>query len=428
MVANSSIVSGMTELPQKIGSYTIDVEIGRGAMGVVCRAQDNKLGRTVALKLLHEMVLSDQEGRSRFEREARALAALNHVNIAAIHAFEEEADRQFLVLEYVDGETLAGRLARGPLTVAETLRVGTQIAAGLAAAHEVGIIHRDLKPANIKITPDGQVKVLDFGLARVDLPTPQIDTTEQTQALPAGHLNTTAGTLLGTVPYMSPEQARGKTVDRRSDIWSFAVILWECLTGNNPFAGSTTSDTLAAILTSDIDLTALPPDTPTLVSHLLRRCLQRDRQSRWRDAGDLRLLLEDCRTGTEDQPTAELKPANITNKTFLVDDNICRTLDKDGFDPGLLGWRMQYADNERASDTLQVWIPSFGEDHSMGAWRDLLAAAPYRTIVATPVGLEPDMPYRPHISMANQLVLLRHLVSAVAVQLQPARVVVAGFS
>jgi len=418
----------MTELPRKIGSYTIDAEIGRGAMGVVCRAQDDKLGRTVALKLLHQKVLSDQEGRSRFEREARALAALNHVNIAAIHGFEQEDDRQFLVLEHVDGETLAERLARGPLTVAETLRVGTQIAAGLAAAHKANIIHSDLKPGNIKITPDGQVKVLDFGLARVDAPISQVAATDQTQEIPAGHTSTLAGTLLGTVPYMSPEQARGETVDRRSDIWSFAVILWECLTGSNPFAGRTASDSIAAILTNEIDLAALPPDTPELVSHLLRRCLQRDLQSRWRDAGDLRMLLEDCRTGNEDQPTAKLGPANITNKTFLVDDNICRNLDKDGFDPGLLGWRMQYADNERVSDTLQVWIPSFGEDHSMGAWRDLLAAAPYRTIVATPVGLEPDMIYRPHISMANQLVLLRHLVSAVAAQIHPTRVVVAGFS
>ncbi len=411
-----------------LGPYVIEGELGRGGMGVVYQATDTRLGRLVAIKSLHDQVVNNPESLARFEREARALAALNHANIAGIHGIEKDGDNHFLVLEFVDGETLAERLGRGPLPVTEALEICSQIAAGLEAAHEAGIVHRDLKPANVKITSDGRVKVLDFGLALMAVPTATAQPADETQELAARQLATSAGTLLGTVPYMSPEQARGEAVDKRSDIWSWAVMVLECLTGENPFAGRTSSDTIAAILTKEVDLTALPAATPPMVVPLLRKCLQQDTRSRLRDAGDLRLLLEDCRNEIPTDTGPELKRAAIVDKTFLIDDEACRSLDKEGFDPHLIGWQMQYADNERPSDLLQVWIPSFGEDHSMGIWRDLLASSPYRTIVATPVGLEPKAAYRPKISMANQLALLRRLVISVAAQAKPNKVVVGGFS
>jgi len=418
----------MNKPPEQLGPYAIDCELGRGGMGVVFRATDCRLDRLVAIKSLHDHVVKNPDGLARFEREARALAALNHPNIAGIHGLEQDGDHHFLVLEFVDGETLAERLGRGPLTVTETLETCSQIAAGLEAAHEAGIVHRDLKPANVKITPDGQVKVLDFGLALMAVPAATAQPADETQELAARQLATSAGTLLVTVPYMSPEQARGEAVDKRSDIWSWAVIVFECLTGVNTFAGRTSSDTIAAILTKEVDLSALPAATPPMVVPLLRKCLQRDTRSRLRDAGDLRLLLEDCRNEIPTDTGSEMKRAAIVDKTFLIDDEACRSLDKEGFDPHLIGWQIQYADNERPSDLLQVWIPSFGEDHSMGFWRDLLASSPFRTIVATPVGLEPNVAYRPKISMANQLALLRRLVSSVAAQAKPNKVVVGGFS
>ena len=228
---------------------------------------------------------------------------------------------------------------------------------------------------------------------------------------------------------MSPEQARGETVDKRSDIWSFAVILWECLTGTNPFAGPTASDCIAAILTTEIDPENPAAGTPALVSHLLRRSLQRDL-----DHGCGTPAICGCcwRIARGEKPEREAAAswvsAEVVDKTFLIDDEICRSLDKEGFDPHLIGWKMQYADNQRPSSILQVWIPSFGEDHSMGIWRDLLASSPHRTIVVTPVGLEPNVSHRPIISMENQLDLLRRLVTQVAAQARPDKVVVAGFS
>jgi hypothetical protein len=206
------------------------------------------------------------------------------------------------------------------------------------------------------------------------------------------------------------------------------VILYECLTGINPFAGATSSDTIAAILTTELDLTALPPETPALLTHLLRCGLERDPLSRLRDARDFKLLLGDCRTAKIDEVETKRSGPELVDKAFLIGDEVCQTLDRAGFDPRLIGWQMQYADNQQNSDILQVWIPSFGEDHAMGLWRDLLAATPYRTIVATPVGLEPNVPHRPSISMKNQLAVLRRLVTSIARRTRPDKVVVGGFS
>src|SRR5687767_9674517 len=250
---------------RRIGVYEIQTLLGAGGMGEVYRARDTKLGRQVAIKILPHAFTSSPERLARFEREARILAALNHPHVAAIYGVEEAEGLHAIVLELVEGETLADRLVGGPVPVAEALAIARQIADALDAAHEKGIIHRDLKPANIKVTPDGVVKVLDFGLAKA-----AIDELEG-PAVTVG--NTQEGTILGTAAYMSPEQARGHAVDKRTDIWAFGCVLYELLTGQVAFAGETVSDTIAAILGQAPDWGALPPTTPPLVRRLLQRCL-----------------------------------------------------------------------------------------------------------------------------------------------------------
>jgi Tol biopolymer transport system component/tRNA A-37 threonylcarbamoyl transferase component Bud32 len=269
-----------------LATYQILGAIGAGAMGEVYRAKDTRLGREVAIKVLPEHFADDAERLKRFEREARTLASLNHPNVAQIHGVDQVGDTCFLVLELVPGESLEERLKRGPLPVAETLEVCRQIADGLEAAHEAGVIHRDLKPANIRLTPDGKVKVLDFGLAK---PAREAgDSQSSTDSV----LSTEAGRLLGTPTYMSPEQARGKPIDRRVDIWAFGCIVYECLTGKRAFAGETLTDVFAAVIEREPDWTRLPGSTPPRLHELLRGCLVKDSRQRLHDIGDARLELE----------------------------------------------------------------------------------------------------------------------------------------
>jgi eukaryotic-like serine/threonine-protein kinase len=269
----------------KLTHYEMLAPVGAGAMGEVWRAHDTKLGREVAIKVLPEHFAKDAERVQRFEREAKALASLNHSNIAQIHGFDRVGDAYFLVLELVPGETLFERLARGPLPVEEALNICVQIASGLEAAHEAGVIHRDLKPGNIKLTPDSKAKVLDFGLARQASP-------KQGSASPAQGPLTEEGVLLGTPGYMSPEQVRGKAIDRRTDIFAFGCVLYVSLVGAAPFPGETSSDVIAAILERDPDFSALPAKTPTRVRELLVKCLEKDSARRLRDIGDARIELE----------------------------------------------------------------------------------------------------------------------------------------
>jgi Tol biopolymer transport system component len=277
---------------RQIGSHQILSLLGTGGMGDVYRARDTRLGRDVAIKVVASAFLSDPERLARFEREARVLATLNHPHIGAIYGLEEAEGVRGLLLELVEGATLAERLASGPLPIQEALSIARQIAEALEAAHEKGIIHRDLKPANIKITPDGTVKVLDFGLAKVfakegsenDLLTKPSITIEETRE----------GVIAGTAAYMSPEQARGKAVDKRTDIWAFGCVLYEMLTARPPFRGETVSDTIARILERDPDWSALPAQTPLGIRRLLQRCLEKDPKRRLRDIGDARLEIEEA--------------------------------------------------------------------------------------------------------------------------------------
>jgi len=304
----------MTTTPGgQIGPYTIDRELGRGGMGVVYLATDTRLGREVAIKSLPPELAQAPDRLERFEREARTLAQLNHSNIAGIHGVEEHEGARYLVLEYVEGQTLAEMLDRGPLPVADAIDLAVQIAAGVEAAHEAGVVHRDLKPGNIIVTPDGQAKVLDFGLARTEEAQGSSTNTEAaTITSPAiQHSPTMPGVILGTAAYMSPEQARGRRVDKRTDVWSFGVVLYEMLVGASPFVGETVSDSIGAVLHKDVDLDRLPPQTSANVRRVLRRCLERDRNERWRDIGDARVELrsrddEALRSSTPSQRRAPM--------------------------------------------------------------------------------------------------------------------------
>jgi eukaryotic-like serine/threonine-protein kinase len=289
-----------------LGIYEVLTRIGAGGMGEVFSARDPRLGRTIAIKVLSGDLARDAHHLARFEREARLLASVDHPNIAVIHGIETDGAVQFLVLEMIPGETLAERLRAGALPVREAVGLAVQMADALAAAHEKGVVHRDFKPANVRITPDGRVKVLDFGLARdlsEDIPASAGTATAET----AVESRTLPGTILGTAEYMSPEQARGKPVDRRSDLWSFGCVLFEMLSGRRPFAGETFSDTLAAILGREPDWSALPADTPPAVLRVLRRCLEKDVQRRMRDAGDARIELSEA-SAAPAAPSAAVAP------------------------------------------------------------------------------------------------------------------------
>jgi serine/threonine protein kinase len=280
-----------------VGPYEIVGAVGAGGMGEVYRARDPRLERDVAIKILPPAFALDDERIRRFEREARILASLDHAHIARIHGIEEIAGSKALVLEFVEGPTLAEQLDRGPLDLHESLRIARQIADAIETAHEQGVIHRDLKPANIKLRRDGVVKVLDFGLARSDAPaaTGALDTATVTA------LTSTGGTVMGTAAYMSPEQARGRHVDKRSDIWSFGCILFEMLAGRRPFQGDTVTDTLADVLQRDPGWEALPRGTPPAIRALITRCLQKDPRNRLRDIGDARIAIDETLAGPPPQ-------------------------------------------------------------------------------------------------------------------------------
>ena len=276
----------------RIGPYEVVAPIGSGGMGEVYRARDSKLQRDVALKIIPPAFAADPDRLARFGREAQLLAALNHPNIAHIYGIEDAGSAPALVLELVEGPTLADRLSRGAIPLTEALRIALQIALALEAAHDHSIIHRDLKPANVKVRDDGAVKVLDFGLAKAFEPQPS--TAGDVANSPTLTNRATAlGVILGTAAYMAPEQAKGKAVDKRADIWSFGVVLFEMLSGRRLFAGDDVSDTLAEVLKTTPDWDALPASTPPAIGRLLRRCLDRDLKSRLHDIADARLEIED---------------------------------------------------------------------------------------------------------------------------------------
>jgi serine/threonine protein kinase len=283
--------------------YEITNHLGSGGMGDVYQATDLKLSCSVAIKVLPEAFTGDPERVARFQREARVLASLNHPNIATIYGFEDSGTLKCLVMELAHGETLAARIARGRIPVAEALAIAKQIVEALETAHEKGITHRDLKPANIVVSKEGQVKVLDFGLAKAFVGDVQASLSNS----PTIMTGSMPGMILGTAAYMSPEQAKGKEGDRTSDLWSFGCVLYEMLSGRPAFEGETLTEILAAVLKTELQWNRLPPDTPDSIRRLLARCLRKDARLRLRDARDAFLEIEDAlsKQPTDDQPPAK---------------------------------------------------------------------------------------------------------------------------
>jgi serine/threonine protein kinase/Flp pilus assembly protein TadD len=330
--------SGPDLVGQKVGSFEIKEMIGHGGMGVVYLAHDTKLDRSVAIKSIPPKLADDSTARTRFRREAKLLASLNHPNIGAIHdIIEQDAGADYLILEYVPGQTLAQRIARKPLKLEEAFSIAQQIAEAVSAAHEKGVVHRDLKPGNIKITTEGKVKVLDFGLAKPSVKQDENQSTAITQP----------GRVIGTPAYMSPEQARGKPVDRRSDIWSFACILYEMLTGHSPFESDTATDTLARIIERQPDWQALPQQTPANIRVILRHCLEKDPRWRLQNIKDAAIEIREAlnllsarpaapvRTGWPKQRLGGTGPGRIKSLAVLPLENLTGDPNQEYFADGL---------------------------------------------------------------------------------------------
>ena len=300
----------------RLGPYEVVAPIGAGGMGEVYQAHDTKLGRDVAIKVLPEAFAHDPDRLSRFQREAKMLAALNHPNIATIHGLEQSGGTSYLVMELVSGETLQERVKRdGPVPVEEALAIAKQIAEALEAAHEKGIIHRDLKPANVKLTPEGKVKVLDFGLAKAFAG--DTSTEDMGNSPTLSMAATMQGVILGTAAYMSPEQAKGKAVDKRTDIWAFGAVLYELLTGKPAFHGEDVGDILAAVVRAEPDWNQLPKSTPDTIRLLLLRCLQKDKTLRMQAAGDVRIEIQEALAAPKDSGATQAAPAS-TSKLLLA--------------------------------------------------------------------------------------------------------------
>ena len=439
-----------------LGHYRITAKLGEGGMGEVYRARDERLDRDVAIKVLHEAVAQDADRLARFEREAKLLASLNHPNIATLYGLETatpsgtETDTgtdlnsklktqhsklpaeaglvTFLVMELVEGEDLAMRINRGAIPVDEALAIAHQIAEGLEAAHDKGIIHRDLKPANVMLSPEGKVKLLDFGLAKAWQPEDSDADLTHSPTLTAQM--TAAGVLLGTAAYMSPEQVRGRAVDTRADVWAFGVLLWEMLVGRRLFEGEAASDVLAAVLRDEPDWQVLPGNIPLAVGRLLRRCLRRDLAKRLRHIGDARLDLEEASEEpafTESGVPPGFKPGESgTERSWTLTTDVCRHLNRETLDRGVIGDELEYLDNDRASDVLVVYLPGFGFGH--GAYREILSRSPYRGIAVTLYGFEETRRRRTPLPIADHLTILRLFLESVLEASKPRTTVLCGFS
>jgi WD40 repeat protein len=367
-----------------LGAYEVGALIGAGGMGEVYRARDTRLHRDVALKVLPQTFAADPERLARFKREAQLLASLSHSNVGAIYGLEELASSSALVLELVEGPTLADRIASGPLPLEEALSIATQVADALEAAHELGIVHRDLKPANIKVRPDGTVKVLDFGLAKA-LDTAPASTTLDNSPTITSPAMTLAGVILGTAAYMSPEQARGHAADRRSDIWAFGVVVFEMLTARRAFKGDDVPDILAAVLRAEPEWSALPPTTPRSIRRLLRRCLEKDRRRRLQHIGDARLELADP---DDSEPPAPGVTAAARRRLWPI---VVATV-SGATVVAFAAWMMRPAPVERPVTRFTIQVPEMARVFGTGA--SVVISPDGRTLVYVVGGTRPGLERR----------------------------------
>jgi serine/threonine-protein kinase len=361
----------------RLGAYEIIGPLGVGGMGEVYLARDTRLDRDVAIKVLPEALAADPERIARFEREAKTLAALNHPNIAQIHGVEESGSVRALVMEFVDGDTLADRIARGSIPLNDALLIARQIADALDAAHEHGIVHRDLKPANVKVRPDGTVKVLDFGLAKALEPISGVQRNLGDSPTITSPAMTQMGVLLGTAAYMAPEQARGRVVDKRADVWAFGTVLFEMVSGRPPFPGDDLSQVLARVIDREPDWQALPAAMPAALRRLLTRCLRKDPKERLRDIGDARVQLEDLISGTESEPPTDATPSRLSWRRVS---EIVLAICVGALITGGVVWKMKSSTATAAPVTR--WLLPLGEGQQFtNSARKVLAVSPDGTAI-----------------------------------------------
>jgi eukaryotic-like serine/threonine-protein kinase len=392
----------------RLGVYEITAQIGEGGMGQVYRARDTKLDRGVAIKILPEAFAQDADRLARFQREAKTLALLNHPNIAAIYGLEEGGGMTALVMELVEGDDLSQRIARGAIPLDEALPIAKQIAEALEAAHEQGIIHRDLKPANIKVRPDGTVKVLDFGLAKAMEPTGATSANASMSPTITTPAMTQAGMILGTAAYMSPEQAKGRSADKRSDVWAFGCVLFEMLTGKRAFAGNDVSDTLAAILMREPDWAAMPSEVPQHIATVVKRCLQKDRKARIPEVSAARFLMDDAQSVLP-TPTADVamsrpsavrwKAASAVAMLALAGVSFIHFLEKPQAAPELMRFEILTPDNSTlqkfavSPDGRKIAFYAVGADGAGGVWVRSFDSVESRRLAET--GPSPSITWSP---------------------------------
>jgi pimeloyl-ACP methyl ester carboxylesterase len=408
----------------RLGHYEIVAPLGAGGMGEVYRARDTRLGREVAVKVLPEHLSANSDVRARFEREARTISGLNHPHICVLHDVGRENGTDYLVMELVDGESLAARLQRGPLSTADVVRFGAEIADALDRAHRAGVIHRDLKPSNIMLSRSG-AKLLDFGLARATGATGVLGmggpahalTQTPTIATPL----TTAGTIVGTFQYMAPEQLDGREADARSDLWALGCVLYEMAAGRPAFTGSTAASLMSSIMKDEPrPLAELAPLAPPALDRIVRACLAKDPDHRWQNAHDLALALR----WPADVTTAAARSSALVERAFPLGATHVRQLQERN--PRLVGYPVTYLDNQATSDTLVVFLHGIGADG--GRFENVLITSPHRAVAVTLIGFGPTEGRRPTLSIEDHSRVLRFLLAELVKQIRPRRTLLVGHS